>query len=330
MSWQYSWYFSLPSLAEHARAHDLGEADDGVERRAQLVAHIGEEFRLGLVGFLGAGLFALVFLGEIGELDRLPLQRGLRTLQVDDGGAQAQVVVDQLLLVLLDAGDVGADRDVAAVLGAALADVQPAAVVELGLEGARARALGRGLVVAGAHLRHAADFEHGLVGSAGNDGGVGQLVQTLEVRVAEHEAIARVPQHEGLRNGLDRVAKTEVGFHCLLGEALLLGDVDGDADQVHAGIGRAAGLLAADAEPDPVAVDMLHAEGLVDVVDLLGDELVGDREQVDVVGLHQRIDLAEGEEPRGGRRGRASRTSIATRRSGRATGPSPTGRSGRG
>ncbi len=45
-----------------------------------------------------------------------------------------------------------------------------------------------------------------------------------------------------------------------------------------------------------MAVDMLHAEGLVDMVDLPGDELVGDLEQVDVVGLHQRVDLAEGEE----------------------------------
>ena len=43
--------------AEHACLHDLGEADDGVERRAQFVAHIGQEFRLGLVGFLGAGSF---------------------------------------------------------------------------------------------------------------------------------------------------------------------------------------------------------------------------------------------------------------------------------
>ena len=30
--------------------HHLGEPDDGVERRAQLVAHIGEELRLVLAG----------------------------------------------------------------------------------------------------------------------------------------------------------------------------------------------------------------------------------------------------------------------------------------
>ena len=67
MSRQYSLIFVGAERAEHARFHDLGEADDGVERRAQLVAHVGEEFRLRLVGFLGAGLFLGVFLGEFGE-----------------------------------------------------------------------------------------------------------------------------------------------------------------------------------------------------------------------------------------------------------------------
>src|SRR3546814_9785354 len=45
--------------------HDLGEPDDRVQRRAQLMAHVGQEFGLGAVGQLGAllgadqGLFAL-------------------------------------------------------------------------------------------------------------------------------------------------------------------------------------------------------------------------------------------------------------------------------
>ena len=221
--------FLRAERAEHAAAHDLGEPDDGVERRAQLVAHIGEEFGLGLVGFLGAGLFAGIFLGEVGEFDRLAFEFGLRTLEVDHGGAQAKVVVDQLLLVFLDAGNVGADRNVAAVLGAAFADVQPAAVVELRLEGARARRRGAGVVQPGADLRHAADLDHGLVGSARRHRRIRQLVQALEVRVAQHQAVAGVPQHEGFRNGLDRVAQPQIGFHGLLGEALLFGDVDGDA-----------------------------------------------------------------------------------------------------
>ncbi len=37
----------------------LGEADDGVQRRAQLVAHGGEEAALGVVGALGLGARAL-------------------------------------------------------------------------------------------------------------------------------------------------------------------------------------------------------------------------------------------------------------------------------
>ena len=45
-----------------------------------------------------------------------------------------------------------------------------------------------------------------------------------------------------------------------------------------------------------MAAGVLHAEALVDVVELARDHLLGDREQVDVVGFHQRVDFAEGEE----------------------------------
>ena len=90
-----------------------------------------------------------------------------------------------------------------------------------------------------------------------------------------------------------RSRKSAYGF---LGQALLLGDVDGNADQMCAAVGRRLAELAADAQPDPVAVDVLHAEGLIDVTDLAADQLIGDREKVDIVGLHQRVDLAEGQE----------------------------------
>ena len=198
--------------------------------------------------------------------------------------------------MLLDAGDVGADRDVATVLGAPLADMQPAAVFELGLEGAGTGRRRAAFLHAGADLRHAADLDHGLIGRAGDDGGLRQLVQTLEVRIAEHQTVARIPEHERLRDGLDGIAQPQVGFDAALGEALLLGDVDGDADQVQPGVVRAVAQLAAHPEPDPVAVDMLHAKRLVDVIDLAGDKLVGDGEQIDVIAFHQRVDLAEGQE----------------------------------
>src|SRR5262249_26457936 len=212
------------------------------------------------------------------------------------GCAQAQIVVDQLLLVLLDAGNVGADRNVTAVLCAAFADVQPASIVELGLEGACAGDLAGAFLVTGADLRHAADLDHGLIGGAGDDGGVRQLVQLLEVRVAEHEAVAGVPQHEGLGNGFDGVAQPQVGLDGLLGKALLLGDVDGNPDQVQPAFVGAATEFAADPQPDPVPAGMLHAEGLVDVIEVAGDEPIGNGKQVNVVGLHQGVDLAEGQE----------------------------------
>src|SRR6185437_16244800 len=155
---------------EHAAFHDFGEADNRVERRAQFVAHVGEEFGFGLVGLLGAGLFPGIFFGEIGKLDGLPFERGLRTLQVHYRRAQPQVVLDQFLFVLLDAGDVGTYRDVAAVLGAAFADMQPASVIELRLEGPCARRLICDLVQAGAYFRHPAYFDDGLVRGAWRHG----------------------------------------------------------------------------------------------------------------------------------------------------------------
>src|ERR1700741_1023521 len=65
---------------------------------------------------------------------------------------------------------------------------------------------------------------------------------------------------------------------------------------MEAGVAVALAQLATDAQPDPVPVGVLHAESLVDVIDLAANQLVGNREEVDVVGLHQCVDLAEGEE----------------------------------
>ena len=177
------------------------------------------------------------------------LQLLLRLAKVGDGRHQPLLAVDQLLLVLLERRDVGADRNVAAVLGAALADLQPVAVVELRLEGARA---GHGRVLAGelgADDVLAAGRDHRLVGRAGGDRRVGQAVQVLEVRVAQHQAVLVVPQHEGFRDGLDGVAQANVGGGGPLDQRLLLGDVDRDADQVHAGLAG----LAAPARSAPAA-----------------------------------------------------------------------------
>jgi hypothetical protein len=58
----------------------------------------------------------------------------------------------------------------------------------------------------------------------------------LEVRIAQHQPVVGVPQHEGFRYGLDGVAQPQIRRHRAFDQALLLGDVDGDADQMQAGV----------------------------------------------------------------------------------------------
>ena len=60
----------LIQLAEHSLPQDFGEADDGVERGAQLVRHVGEEFRLVPVGGLDLPALILDLAEQPGVLDR--------------------------------------------------------------------------------------------------------------------------------------------------------------------------------------------------------------------------------------------------------------------
>ena len=70
-------------------AHDLGEADHRVERRAEFMAHPGQEFRLGLVGLLGGEKRQIGFppdtvqpVGKLDEVVKLPVQAGQRRPQL--------------------------------------------------------------------------------------------------------------------------------------------------------------------------------------------------------------------------------------------------------
>ena len=59
----------MPQRPDDSRLHQLGEPDDGVERRAQLVTHVGEEVALG-----AAGCFRLFLGGLQGPLDLLAIR----------------------------------------------------------------------------------------------------------------------------------------------------------------------------------------------------------------------------------------------------------------
>ncbi len=69
---------------------------------------------------------------------------------------------------------------------------------------------------------------------AGHQHIVRQAIGLLVMGVAHHQTVVLVPQHEGFRRALDGVGQALVGFCIALGQAVLLGHVHGDADQVHA------------------------------------------------------------------------------------------------
>ena len=288
--------FFRPERPEHSQFHDFGETDDGVERRAQLVAHIGEEFGFRLVRLLGAGFFRGVFERQIGELAGLEFQRLLRAAQVVDRRDLPLLSLDQLLLVLLELGDVGADRDIAAVLGPAFADMQPAPVIEERFEGAGARRLRLVIGDRGPDDRFLSGGHDRGVSRAGYDGFVRQVMQLLEVRVAQDQAVVGVPQHECFRNRLDGVAQPQVRRRGLLHQRPLLGGVDGDADEVQAGLAVLARQFAARPQPQPAAVGVAHAEGVIDRLRLGVGQLARQLVEVDIVPVHQGVDFAESQE----------------------------------
>ena len=95
-------------------------------------------------------------------------------------------------------------------------------------------------------------------------------------------------------NGFDGVAQAQVGGDGLFDQAFLLGDVDRDADQVQAGLARsgAPARSAPAARPNCRWRDACGRHGRWRGLGIgeLGGELI----EVDVVGMHERVDLAEG------------------------------------
>ena len=118
-------------------------------------------------------------------------------------------------------------------------------------------------------------------------------MQLLEIGIAKHQPIVGVPQHEGFRNGLDGVAQAQIGGHRLLHQVLLLGDVDGDADQMRPRLARLAHQLATRAQPHPMAAGVAHAERVVEECHLGIDEFGGELIKLHIVGMHEAAHVAE-------------------------------------
>ena len=74
-----------------------------------------------------------------------------------------------------------------------------------------------------------------------------------------------------------------------------------DADQVHAGFAGLVHQLATHPQPDPFAAGVMHAEVVVDGVGPGIGELGRDLVELDVVGMHELADLAEGHQIVAGR-----------------------------
>ena len=298
MSSQYSAYFGEPSgpnMPDCMISEKPMMALSGVRSSWLILARNSD---LVSVRLLGAILLLGVFLGELDHLLRLQLELLARLAEVGDGRHQAALAVDQLALVALQLGDVGADRDEAAVLGAPLVDLQPAAVLELQLEAARAflgPAVGDHL---GADERLPAGRDHLGIGRAGLRAPhpawpwscwYFELHITRRLSASQSTKASEIVSMASRRR-MSAVFERSTSRIC---------SVTSTAMPIRCGSPRlAVDQLGAGAQPDPASVGMAHAEHAVDGRFAGLVEGLGERHQVAVVGMDQ---------PAAPRRSRAAR-----------------------
>ena len=241
----------VPQRPEHLAGHDLREAVDGVQRRAQFMGHVGQELRLGLVGGLGPGHGDLVFARQQAEFL-------LAGLQLVDGDPQTVGGPLALQLLAADGGHVGGGDDRAAVAGEPLGQLQHPAVMQFDLASAGA-ALGGGAFLLDGEggdtvqlVLHGA-LAHRLVGEAEG---------VLEGLIPQDQPAVFVEQDEGVRDALDAVAQPVLGGLGLGLGAASLGDVQGDAqDDAEPVLAARPARLAARVDPAGSAGRQRYGEG---------------------------------------------------------------------
>ena len=167
--------------AEHFTQHDFRETVDGVEWCAQFMAHIGQEFTLGAIGFLGANFLDFVFLGKIGDMRPAGFQ-------IVDSPAQLGLIFRQRSFMTLEVRDVGTKADQAAISGGAFRIVKPATIGQLDFVGIHAIGLAmHSLDGAGGSF-----LDHG-IGEAGFEVAIPQIEEVTELSVPQHQAPPGIP-----------------------------------------------------------------------------------------------------------------------------------------
>ena len=111
-----------------------------------------------------------------------------------------------------------------------------------------------------------------LVRRAGRAHARRQGVELLVFGVAQNQAVVGIPQDEGFRDILDRVLEAQFCFLVEPVGELLGGDVDDDADEMRRFLFGRMRKLGTGPEPHPVAVDMAHAEFMVEDRLLAGEK----------------------------------------------------------
>ena len=89
-------------------------------------------------------------------------------------------------------------------------------------------------------------------------------MQRLEIRIAQHQAIVRIPQHEGFGNGLDGIAQTQVGSVRALDQSFCSETSTAMPMTCRPASPSWRVNSQRDPQPQPVAVGVAHAEGMID------------------------------------------------------------------
>ena len=197
-------------------------------------------------------------------------------------------------------GDVGADRNIAAVLGAPFIDLEPAAIAKPRLVGARPGK--RPFAERDLRLNDGGrSFRHHLhIRRSGGDRIIREMMEFLELGIAHDKTVVGVPKNESLRYGLDGIAQAQIGRGGALRKGLLFGYVDGDPHEVRGGAHSFRHEFGARPQPDPLALHVLHPENMIDRIGLRTGQRLGHCREVAILRMNQRIDIAEGQKLAGG------------------------------